>query len=86
MNVALVVRCSVVGLVLAMVSALAATTRSTMWAAGPPTCELLVGFCDDDSRLTQRSHWIRELRPTERAEVDRGWWIESSERVTAAGF
>lgn len=48
----------------------------------PVTYELTVGFYDGDVRLAQRSHWIRELRPSETAEVDAGWWVESAERVT----
>lgn len=47
----------------------------------PVTYELTVGFYDDDVRLAQRSHWIRELRPLETAEVDAGWWVERADRV-----
>jgi len=47
----------------------------------PVTYELTIGFYDGDVRLAQRSHWIRELRPAEAAEVDHGWWVESSDRV-----
>ena len=48
----------------------------------PATYELTVGFYDGDVRLAQRSHWIRELRPAETAEIDAGWWVESADRVT----
>ena len=45
------------------------------------TYELTVGFYDADTRLSQRSHWIRALRPGETAEVDAAWWVESPDRV-----
>jgi len=49
----------------------------------PASYELTVGFYDGEVRVAQRSHWIRELRPSETAEVDAGWWVESADRVNA---
>lgn len=37
--------------------------------------EVVVGFYDDDVRLSQRSRWIRDLKPGEKARVDEGFWV-----------
>lgn len=44
--------------------------------------EIVVGFYDGDTRLDQRSEWIRDLRPGERAAIDRAWWVDEPDRVT----
>lgn len=46
------------------------------------TYEIVVGFYDGDTRLDQRSEWIRDLRPGERAAIDRAWWVDEPDRVT----
>lgn len=45
--------------------------------------EVSVAFYDGDIRLDERSTWVRDLRPGERAAIDHGWWIDSAERVTS---
>ena len=45
------------------------------------TYEVTVAFYDDDTRLDERSTWIRNLRPGEVAAIDSGWWIDGGERV-----
>ena len=47
------------------------------------TYEVVVAFYDGQTRLDERSLWIRDLRPGERAAIDRGWWVDSPDRVTA---
>jgi hypothetical protein len=44
--------------------------------------EIVVGFYDGETRLDQRSEWIRDLRPGERAAIDRAWWIDDPDRVS----
>lgn len=44
--------------------------------------EVVVGFYDGETRLDERSEWIRDLRPGERAALDRAWWIDDPDRVT----
>ena len=44
--------------------------------------EVVVGFYDGDTRLDQRTEWIRDLRPGERAAIDRAWWLDDPDRVT----
>ncbi len=46
------------------------------------TYEVVVGFYDGETRLDERSEWIRDLRPGERAALDRAWWIDDPGRVT----
>jgi len=45
--------------------------------------EVVVAFYENDTRISQRSHWVRDLRPGERAVVDRGWWVDNPDRVTS---
>ena len=45
------------------------------------TYEVTIAFSDAETRLAERAHWVRALRPGEMAEIDRSWWIESAERV-----
>lgn len=41
------------------------------------TYEVIVAFLDaDQTRLDEKSTWIRDLRPDERAAVDHTWWID----------
>lgn len=54
-------------------------TNSTDSAA---SYEIVVGFYAGDTRLDQRSEWIRDLRPGEVAAIDRAWWVDESDRVT----
>ena len=44
--------------------------------------ELTVAFRAGDTRVDERSVWIRDLRPGERASVEHGWWIDQADRVT----
>lgn len=44
--------------------------------------ELRVAFSDGTTRLDERSVWVRNLRPEERAAVDHGWWVDQADRVT----
>lgn len=46
------------------------------------TYEVIVAFQDGDVRLSQRSHWVRNLTPGETAAISPSWWIESPDRVT----
>ena len=44
--------------------------------------EIVIGFYDGETRLDQRSEWIRDLRPGERAAIDGAWWVDEPDRVT----
>ena len=44
--------------------------------------EVVVGFYDGETRLDERSEWIRDLGPGEAAAIDRAWWIDDPGRVT----
>ncbi|MEM9564243.1 MAG: FxLYD domain-containing protein [Actinomycetota bacterium] len=46
------------------------------------TYEVVVGFYEGDTRIDERGEWVRNLRPGERASLDRAWWIDDPERVT----
>lgn len=37
--------------------------------------ELTVAFYEGETRLEERSTWVRDLKPAETASVDRAWWI-----------
>ena len=44
--------------------------------------EVTVAFHDGATRLDERSVWVRDLRPGERAAIDHGWWVDGADRVT----
>lgn len=44
--------------------------------------EVVVAFYDGDVRLDERSEWIRDLKPGEKAAIDSAWWIDEPDRVT----
>lgn len=44
--------------------------------------EVVVAFYDGETRLDQRTEWIRDLQPGERAAIDRAWWLDDPDRVT----
>ena len=44
---------------------------------------ITIAFFDGDTRLEERSLWIRDLHPDESAEMNRGWWINGSDQVTS---
>ena len=46
------------------------------------TYEVVVAFYDESTRLDERSEWIRDLKPGERAAIDRSWWLDDPSRVT----
>jgi len=43
--------------------------------------EVVVAFYDGETRLDERSEWIRDLKPGERAAIDGAWWVDDPERV-----
>lgn len=46
--------------------------------------ELTVGFYAGETRLAQRSQWIRDLKPGEEALVNGSWWVgENADAVTS---
>lgn len=45
------------------------------------TYEVTIAFSEADTRLAERAHWVRALRPGETAALDRSWWIESAARI-----
>ncbi len=46
------------------------------------TYEIVVAFYADTTRLDERSEWIRDLKPGERAAIDGAWWLDDPDRVT----
>ena len=46
------------------------------------TYAVTVAFLADAVRLDERTAWIRDLRPGERAELNRAWWISGADDVT----
>lgn len=46
------------------------------------TYVVTIAFYDDELRLDERTLWIRDLAPDEVGEMNRGWWINSADRVT----
>lgn len=46
------------------------------------TYEVVVAFYDGNTRLDERSEWIRDLRPGETAAIDGAWWVDDPKRVT----
>ncbi len=50
-------------------------------SATTSTYEVIVAFADDNGvRLDEKSAWVRDLRPGERAAIDHQWWIDGRER------
>ncbi|MEM7326573.1 MAG: hypothetical protein AAF531_26035 [Actinomycetota bacterium] len=47
------------------------------------TYEVMVGFYEGEVRLDERSRWIRDIRPGERATLDASWWIQNGDSVTS---
>ena len=46
------------------------------------TYVVTIAFFDGETRLEERSLWIRDLHPGESADMNRGWWINGSDQVT----
>lgn len=44
--------------------------------------EVVVAFTDGEVRLDERSEWIRDLGPGERAALNRSWWLDDPDAVT----
>lgn len=44
--------------------------------------EVVVAFDAGDLRLDQRSEWLRDVGPGERAAINRAWWVDEHDRVT----
>ena len=51
-------------------------------SGGVATYEVVVGFYDGETRLDERTEWVRDLQPGERAAIDRAWWVDDPDRVT----
>lgn len=60
-----------------------ATAELVNNSPGTASYEVVVAFYQDETRLDERTHWVRDLRSGERAAIDRGWWIDSADLVTS---
>lgn len=46
------------------------------------TYVVTIAFYNGDTRLEERSLWVRDLHPGEAADLNRGWWINSADQVS----
>ena len=47
------------------------------------TYAVTIAFSDGETRLDERTLWIRDLHPAEQAEMNRAWWLANGDSVTS---
>lgn len=45
------------------------------------TYAVTVAFFDGDTRVDERTMWIRDLHPGEQAQMNRAWWLNNGDSV-----
>ncbi len=46
------------------------------------TYAVTIAFYENETRMDERTQWIRDLRPAEVGEMNRGWWINQADDVS----